>query len=287
MVASRTDQPLGAVADDELVTIPDDIYEAQQVFMDLGWGDGLPLIPPTPERVEHMLTGTTRDPDEIVGVVLPRGGEATIRAIATNAVLAGCLPEYMPVIVAALEATLEPKFNLNGVNTTGHNCCPLIVVSGPIVKTLNINAGMGLFGPGWRANATIGRALHLCNVNIGGAIAPTVDRAVHAHPGKYTYCIGEDADYARGKLTRITASRRRLDGARAAREAPYAICGASEERRTHILYASPFLALVSVSARACARGEMLSVSRITLSSCGRRVDEADVQTISSRTRAIR
>jgi hypothetical protein len=242
MVATRTDlQPARSPSDDDvLVTIPDDIYEAQQVFMDLGWGDGLPLIPPTPERVDRMLAGTTRDPDELVGVVLPRGGEATVRAIAVNAVLAGCKPEYMPVIIAALEATLEPKFNLNGVNTTGHNCCPLIVVSGPIVKQLDINAGMGLFGPGWRSNATIGRALHLCNVNIGGAIAPTVDRAVHAHPGKYTYCIGEDADFGPwSKLNEDYGFRKDESMVLVLpAEAPYAICGRVEKGGgKHILYA--------------------------------------------------
>ena len=208
--------------------------------MELGWGDGLPLIPPTPARVEMMLGGTTRNPDEIVGVVLPRGGEASVRDIAVNAVLAGCLPEYLPVLIAALEATLDPAFNLNGVNTTGHNCCPLIIVSGPVVKRLDINAGMGLFGPGWRANATIGRALHLCMVNIGGAAIPSVDRAVHAHPGKYTYCIGEDADFGPwSKLNQdygFAADESMVLVLPA--EAPYAICGRVEPGGgKHILYA--------------------------------------------------
>ena len=215
------------IGPDELVDIPDDVYEAQSTFMERGWGDGLPLIPPTPERVERMLGGTTRDGDEVVGTVLPRGGLATVRAIATNAVMAGCIPEYLPVVLAAVEAIVQPEFNLGGVNTTGHNCCPLIIVSGPVVERLGINAGMGLFGPGFRANATIGRALHLCNVNIGGAIVPGVARAVHAHPGKYTYCIGEDAEFGPWPKLPETYGFARDDSLVLvlAAEAPYAICG--------------------------------------------------------------
>jgi hypothetical protein len=181
--------------DPEVLDIPDDLLEAQAELMRLGFGDGLPLIPPTPDRVEWMLAGTTRDPNEVIGVVPPRKGRATVRRIAVNAVMAGALPEYLPVILAAMEAVVDPVFNIGGVNATGHNCGPLIVVSGPIVPRLDINAGMGLFGPGWRANATIGRAVRLCMLNIAGARPGVVDRSVHGHPGKYTYCIGEDPGY--------------------------------------------------------------------------------------------
>jgi hypothetical protein len=178
-----------------IVDLPDDILDAQDACMELGWGDGLPIIPPTPERVAWMLSGTARDPAEVVGVLPPRKGLATVECIAANGVMAGAKPEYLPVILAAIEAVLDPEFNVQGVNATGHNCTPLVVVSGPIVPRLDINAGMGLFGPGWRANATIGRAVRLCMLNIAGATPGESDRSVHGHPGKYTYCIGEDPGY--------------------------------------------------------------------------------------------
>lgn len=156
------------------------------------WVDGLPVVPPTPERVEAMLGGTTRDPAELVAVLPPRKGRATVEKIAINAVLAGCRPEYLPVLIAAVEAVADPAFNLNSIIATTHCCTPLIVVNGPVARRIGVNAGANCFGQGWRANATIGRALRLVMHNIAGAFPATVDMSTFGHPGKYTYCIAEN-----------------------------------------------------------------------------------------------
>ena len=159
-----------------------------------GWGDGLPVVPPTQERVARMVEGAGLAPDAEIGLMPPRQGIITTEALAVNAVMAGCLPAYMPVLVAAVRAVLEPEFSLHAIQATTHPVAPLIIVNGPVARRLRINSGSGLFGPGWRANATIGRALRLCLINLGGAIPGEVDRAQHAHPGKYTYCIAENED---------------------------------------------------------------------------------------------
>jgi len=160
-------------------------------FYERGWTDGLPIVPPTEERVQAMLGGMPwRRADDLISVVPPRMGHATMHQIAVNAVMAGCRPEYLPVIVAALQAVSEPQYGLSHRQTTTHAGAPLIIVNGPVVERLRINCGRGLFGPGWRANATIGRALRLVLVNVGGA-GPGVDASQTGHPGKYTYCIAE------------------------------------------------------------------------------------------------
>jgi hypothetical protein len=160
-------------------------------FYERGWTDGLPIVPPTEERVQAMLAGMPwRNADEVISVVPPRMGSASMRQIAVNAVMAGCRPEYLPVVVAALQAVSEPAYGLSHRQTTTHAGAPLMIVNGPIVSELRINCGRGVFGPGWRANATIGRALRLTLVNVGGA-GPGVDASQTGHPGKYTYCIAE------------------------------------------------------------------------------------------------
>ncbi|MBY0269331.1 MAG: hypothetical protein K2X06_05635 [Burkholderiales bacterium] len=165
-----------------------------EYFYERGWTDGLPIVPPTEARVRAMLAGMPgHDAEELVSVVPPKMGRATMRQIATNAVMAGCLPEYLPVVVAALQAVSDPAYGLSHRQTTTHAGAPLIIVNGPIAKRLKINGGRGLFGPGWRANATIGRALRLVLVNVGGA-GPDVDASQTGHPGKYTYCIAEFED---------------------------------------------------------------------------------------------
>jgi hypothetical protein len=165
--------------------------EVNEYFYERGWTDGLPIVPPTDERVDAMLAGMPwRQADEAIGIVPPRMGHATLRQIAVNAVMAGCRPEYLPVVVAALEAVSEPEYGLAHRQTTTHAGAPLIIVNGPLVQRLRINCGRGAFGPGWRANATIGRALRLVLVNVGGA-GPGVDASQTGHPGKYTYCIAE------------------------------------------------------------------------------------------------
>jgi hypothetical protein len=162
-----------------------------EFFYERGWTDGLPIVPPTQARVTAMLAGMSwREAGELIAVVPPRMGKATLRQIAVNAVMAGARAEYLPVIVAALEAVSEPAYGLAHRQTTTHAGAPLVIVNGPIVERLRINCGRGLFGPGWRANATIGRALRLVLVNVGGA-GPGVDASQTGHPGKYTYCIGE------------------------------------------------------------------------------------------------
>jgi len=161
---------------------------------DQGWSDGLPVIPPVEELVNWMLTGTTRDPGEVICRIPPSWGEATIRRIAANAVMAGCLPEYMPVIIAALQASVDDRFNLHGIQCTTHNCSPLVIVNGAIAKKLGMNSGHNCFGQGNRANASIGRAVRLALVNIGGARPGELDKATQGHPGKFTYCIAENEE---------------------------------------------------------------------------------------------
>ena len=176
----------------KLAELPDSLEAVNDHFYEQGWTDGLPVIPPTPERVERMMAAMPwRGADETIGVVPPAMGLATLRSVAVNAVMAGCLPAYLPVVVAALEAVLDESYGLAHRQTTTHAGAPLIIVNGPIVERLGINYGNGVFGPGWRANATIGRALRLTLVNIGGAVPAAVDFCQHAHPGKYTYCIAE------------------------------------------------------------------------------------------------
>ncbi|MDP6226277.1 MAG: hypothetical protein QF714_01005, partial [Dehalococcoidia bacterium] len=159
-----------------------------------GWTDGLPVVPPTQEAIERIIGYLGRDPKEVVGIVTPRNGIATIEKIAINCVMAGCLVEYVPIVIAALEAMLEEPFNLNGVQTTTHCCAPLVVVSGPAVKSLGFNTAEGALGHGSRANATIGRAVRLILWNIGGGLPGEPCKTTHGHPGYYSFCIAENED---------------------------------------------------------------------------------------------
>ncbi len=159
-----------------------------------GWTDGLPVVPPTPERVERMLSSTDRSSEELITVVPPKWGKATVEKIAINAVMAGCLPEYLPVILCAVEAMAAEEFNLHGVQATTSHVSPMLVVNGPIRKELGINDGFNVFGQGWRANATIGRAIRLICTNVGGALPGELDRAAFGHVGKYTCCIAENEE---------------------------------------------------------------------------------------------
>ena len=137
---------------------PGDPFE---FFFDKPWSDGLPVVTPTEERIERMLTGTRRGADEIIGDIPPALEVASVRGVAVHAVMAGSLPEYMPVILAGLEAILENSFNLNGIQATLHAVAPLMIVNGPYAKEIGIHGGLGCFGPGFRANATIGRTIRL------------------------------------------------------------------------------------------------------------------------------
>jgi hypothetical protein len=162
-----------------------------EIWFDKGVTDGLPVIPPTRSRVERMLLGTARDRAELVGLVAPNYGRATVEKVAINAVMAGCRPEYLPVVLAAVEAACAPVFNLHGISTSTHFSSPLIVVNGPVREQAGINCSFGVFGPGFRANATIGRALRLVMINVGGARPGATSMSTFGHPGRYTYCVGE------------------------------------------------------------------------------------------------
>jgi hypothetical protein len=155
------------------------------------WTDGLPVLAPTPERVERFLALVDRDPDEVVAVLPPRQGPATIRGIAANAVMAGCLPEYFPVVLAAVEAINDPGFPLATLVGMRPET-PFFLVNGPIREKIGLECGRGCLGPGWRANATIGRALRLVMINLAGLAPGTYARSCFASPLQYTFCAGED-----------------------------------------------------------------------------------------------
>ncbi len=156
------------------------------------WGDGLPVIPPTPERVDRMLASTDLGPDEVLAHLPPQMGPATVRKVAINAVLAGCRPEHFPVVLAAVRALASPELNLLAIQVTTGPAGPLVLVNGPVAGELGMNSGAGALGPGNRANATIGRAVRLVLLNIGGAIPGAVDMATIGQPGKYTACLAEN-----------------------------------------------------------------------------------------------
>ncbi len=170
----------------------DDFEQINQLCLERGWGDGLPLVPPTAQRVERMLAYCDRPWDEPVAKMAPRYGEATPLRLAANAVMAGCRPEYFPLVVLAVEAMCEEPFNLYGIQATTHLCAPLVIVNGPVAKELGINSGHNAFGPGSRSNATLGRAIRLALVNIGGAIPTLGDMSTFGSPAKYTYCVAEN-----------------------------------------------------------------------------------------------
>ncbi len=180
-------------ADEELEVL--DSFEAiTALFEERRWTDGLPIVPPTAERVAAMVAGSGRGGDELVAVLPPGHGAATIQRLAVNAVMAGCRPALMPVVVAAIEAMADPVFNLNAIQGSTNPVAPLTIVSGPARTRLGFNSGYGCFGPGWRANATVGRALRLALINIGGGVPGEKDMAVAGHPGKYTFCVAENEE---------------------------------------------------------------------------------------------
>ncbi len=167
----------------------DDPWEA---CFERGWSDGLPVVPPTDERILRMLGGTERKPDEIVGNIPPNLSPCTVEKVAINAVMAGCKPEYMPVVLGVLEAALDPLFTMHGLLCTTHFSGPLVIINGPIAKSIGMNSGVNALGQGNRANATIGRALQLIVRNVGGGLPGAIDRATLGNPGKYTFCFAED-----------------------------------------------------------------------------------------------
>src|SRR6266540_1544064 len=174
----------------------DDPGEAIDYCYDQGWTDGLPVVPPTEERVQAFLDAMGLAPEKVVGEIPARARTIRAEKVAINAVMAGCLPDYAPVVVAAVEALCAPEHNVNGSAASTGGSAPLLIVSGPIAQRIGMNGGVNLFGPGNRANATIGRAIRLLLMNAGGATPGVMDKSTIGHPGKYSYCIAE-ADQAR------------------------------------------------------------------------------------------
>ena len=174
--------------------VSDDLEAVQRLYLERGWSDGLPIIPPTPERVAVMLDGAGLPPERVLGEIPPNWGAATVEKLAINAVMAGCLPEYMPVLTAAVEAICDPAFNLYAIQATTHPCAPLLIINGPIREALGLNGYSGAFGPCWRANATIGRAMRLTLLNVGGAHPGIGDMSTQGAPSKFSYCVAENQE---------------------------------------------------------------------------------------------
>ena len=167
-------------------------WERTQIEIEsAGWGDGLPVVPPTAARVGRMLTANGADPETVICRLAPLFASVTWQDVAINAVMAGCKPEYLPVVVAAVDAASEPQFNLIGIATTTGSAATLVIVNGPIAGRLGMNAGANALGPGNRANATIGRAVRLILQNVGGATPGEIDMATLGQPAKFTFCMAE------------------------------------------------------------------------------------------------
>jgi hypothetical protein len=163
-------------------------------YYEKGFSDGLPVVPPTPAKVAAMVAALGGEPDRVLCRVPPRWGSLTCEVLAINMVMAGCLPAYAPVVRSAVLALADERFNLNGVQATTHMAAPLLVVNGPMAKAIGMNWGANVFGSGNRANATIGRAIRLVLLNVGGGWPGELDKSTLGHPGKYTYCIAENED---------------------------------------------------------------------------------------------
>lgn len=175
-----------------MIEAPDDFDAINRLYRERHWGDGLPIVPPTAVRVEQMLARIRRHRHEVIAHIAPGFGAATVERIAVNAVMAGCDPEYLPVLIAATEAVADPAFNLQAIQATTNPVAVWLVINGPIARQLGINAGFNCIGQGSWANATLGRAMRLVLQNIGGALPGEMDRATHGQPGKFTFCCAEN-----------------------------------------------------------------------------------------------
>ncbi len=168
------------------------LEDPMEVCFERGWSDGLPVTPPTDERIIRMLSGTNRDPKEVVGLIPPNLIECTVEKVAINAVMAGCKPEYMPVVLAAVETALQPDFSMHGLLCTTYFSGPVVIVNGPITTRIGMNSGLNALGQGNRANLTIGRTLQLIIRNVGGGLPGEIDRSALGNPGKLSFCFAED-----------------------------------------------------------------------------------------------
>ncbi len=172
--------------------VSDDLEAIQALVRERRWGDGLPVIPPTLERVERMLAHSGHSPQTVVASIAPGYGVASLEGIAANAVMAGCAPQHLPLVVAAVEAVTQAQFNLQGIQATTNPVAVWVLVNGPGARHLGVNAGINCLGQGAWASATLGRALRLVLQNVGGALPGEMDRATHGQPGKYTFCCAEN-----------------------------------------------------------------------------------------------
>ena len=172
------------------------VQKFNQVFLDNQWGDGLPLVPPTAEAVQAMLKATSRSPGEVIGTVAPKNGIATIEKIAINSVMAGAKPEYLPVIIAAMEGITDPDYDDLHMMTSTGSFNLAIMVTGPIAKEINVNSGIGFLGYGWQANSTIGRAVRLCLINFGRAWPGVNDMALVGRPSQQLYVFAENQEFS-------------------------------------------------------------------------------------------
>jgi hypothetical protein len=214
-----------------------DADDAFDVLYARGVTDGLPVIPPTAARVRAAVEASGRRGDEVIGLVAPRYGRATVEKIAINAVMAGCRPEYLPVVIAAVEAICDPAFALVGVSGTTDAVTPLVILNGPVRRALDVNCGAGVFGAGWRANATIGRALRLVWANVGGATPGLLSMSTFAQPGRYSYCIGEHEEASPWEPLHVEHGFAGRDSTVAvlAAEAPQVVVDASNRTARHVL----------------------------------------------------
>jgi len=170
------------------------LLRAYEHAYEQGWTDGLPIIPATPQRVKAFVAASGRAADDLVALLPPRKGRATVEAIAVSAIMAGCRPEYMPLIIAAVEGMTDPSYPLEFMQVTTNPMTPFLLVNGPVRKTLDINFGTGCLGPGWRANATVGRAIRLIMINIGGALPGVYSKVSFGSPLRYSYICGENEE---------------------------------------------------------------------------------------------
>lgn len=174
--------------------VDDSFVAINRLYEERRWTDGLPIVPPATELVAECLRWTDRERRELVAVLPPRQGEATVEKIAINAVMAGCRPEHFPIVLTAVEAVADPAFNLDAVQATTHPVTPLVIVNGPIGREVGVNAGYNAFGQGFGANLTIGRALRLVLMNLGGGLPGSGDRSTQGTPAKIAYCVAENEE---------------------------------------------------------------------------------------------
>ena len=169
-----------------------DLGHAIEFCYQQGWTDGLPVVPPTEQAVRTMLDAAGLEPGQELCFITNRQVSVTAEKVAVNAVMAGCLPEHMPIVVAAVEGLGDPKWGYHGPATSTGGAAVLMIVNGPIAARLGFNSGDNLFGPGWRSNATTGRAVRMVMRNVIGTLPGALDRGTVAHPGKYSYVIAEN-----------------------------------------------------------------------------------------------